>query len=168
MKTLMTAGLLALSLLACKDREPNPDVLPEATQTGANTGGALVDGKVWVAKVENIGPYTGGLANLYNAENGKYTARIFLRSPSSAESIWIDIKSDYDFTLTTYPLFNNTDNRGLFSNYYTDSQNTGTITFTRFDKVNHIFSGTFSFKAKDNNGNVVNITNGRFDKKFTN
>lgn len=45
MKTLFTAGLLLLSLFACKDREQDSNVLPEATQTGANTGGALVKWK---------------------------------------------------------------------------------------------------------------------------
>lgn len=173
MKNLITAGLLTLSLLACKDREPNPDVLPAATQTGANTGGALVDGKVWVAKVENIGPYTGGLANLYNAVNGKYTANIYLRSIDGASSIRIDLISNQDFTLKSYPLVYSNCNGHYYNTtnskfYDTDDENIGVITFNRFDKVNQIFSGTFSFKAKDSNGNVVNITDGRFDKKFTN
>lgn len=172
MKILFTASLLIISLFACKGREQDFNVLPPATQTGANTGGALVNGKVWVAKVENIGPYTGGLANLYNFVNGEYKARIFLRSSDESENIWVDIQSTSDFALTSYNLLNNLDNRGIYGSstntYYTDSQNTGSVTFTRFDKTNQIFSGTFTFKARDANGNVVNVTEGRFDKKFTN
>jgi len=41
------------------DDNQNPNILPEATQVGANTGGALIDGKVWVTKKEFPDPHPG-------------------------------------------------------------------------------------------------------------
>ena len=40
--------------MACRERDADPNVLPPATQTGANTAGCLVDGKVWVASKKYI------------------------------------------------------------------------------------------------------------------
>lgn len=49
-----------------------------------------------------------------------------------------------------------------------DSINVGTFKFTKFDKVNRIFSGSFQFKARNFDGKVVNVSEGRFDKRFSN
>ena len=52
-------------------------------------------------------------------------------------------------------------------NYNTDSLNTGAITITKFDTINHIVSGTFYFKAKLEDGTeTVNVTDGRFDISY--
>ena len=40
--------------MACREQDADPNVLPPATQTGANTAGCLVDGKVWVASKKYI------------------------------------------------------------------------------------------------------------------
>ena len=70
------------------------------------------------------------------------------------------------------PQSDNTDKNTAF---YTDNgityltkfiDYTGKITVTRLDLQNQIISGTFEFKAVNNNGKVVVITDGRFDKKF--
>ncbi len=42
----------------------------------------------------------------------------------------------------------------------------GKLKITRLDIPKNIVSGAFEFKAVDENGNVVNITDGRFDKKL--
>lgn len=45
----------------------------------------------------------------------------------------------------------------------------GVLKITRFDPANFIISGTFSFKAKEiYTGEIVDITNGRFDMQNTN
>ncbi|MCC6684853.1 MAG: hypothetical protein IT247_07275, partial [Bacteroidia bacterium] len=51
--------------------------------------------------------------------------------------------------------------------YLTDSIYTGQLNITRFDTINSILSGTFWFDARDKTtGEVVHITEGRFDNKY--
>lgn len=160
--------------ISCKDDDQNFDVLPEATQSGKNTGGALVDGKVWVAKIENVGKPSYGLENSYQYVNKQHVISIYLPSPAGAtKSIWMHLALDEDIQLhKAYPLFNETDNFASIGvndqTYFSNSEYTGNVTFTRFDNTNKIFSGTFSFKGKSSQGNIVNVTDGRFDKKFAN
>jgi hypothetical protein len=57
-------------------------------------------------------------------------------------------------------------NKSYSYSYYTDSGHVGVITAS-FDLINKRVSGTFSFKAKYNDGNnnssdTINVTNGRF------
>lgn len=50
---------------------------------------------------------------------------------------------------------------------FLSGSDTGTITFTRFDYPNGIYSGTFSITVynKDNPNETIQITDGRFDIK---
>lgn len=58
---------------------------------------------------------------------------------------------------------------GIYGEYTTNIIDNGILTITRFDPVNFIISGTFSFKAKEiNTGEIVEITEGRFDMQYTN
>ena len=51
MKNILSITMLALLCAAsCKKENKNEDQLPPATQTGANTFGCLVNGKVWIPK----------------------------------------------------------------------------------------------------------------------
>jgi hypothetical protein len=44
----------------------------------------------------------------------------------------------------------------------------GKLTITKYDKINRIISGRFFFTGKDAvTGKIVNITDGRFDIKYT-
>ncbi|MGC4129944.1 MAG: DUF6252 family protein [Bergeyella sp.] len=163
--------LLSLCILSCRDKDQDPDVLPNATQHGANTGGALVDGKVWVAKIEQPDLNPGGNNTQYEFVNGEYKLQIHLRNIEnpSGNVIKIYLVSDQDFDTGNYQL--NEINTAIYSPstypYYTNSNNVGVINITKFDKVNKIISGTFSFKAINMFSNeVVTITEGRFDKKF--
>ena len=165
--------LIMIGLSSCsKDRGEDPTVLPDATQTGANTGGALVNGAIWVAKIEQPDLYPGGNNTQYEHVNGEYRLQIVLRNfeNPSGNSILIKITSTQDIVLGDYQLFNTDNNRGtLFMSpvgYSTDNNNTGLLTITKFDKINKIVSGTFSFKAVDGSGKIINIILGRFDKKF--
>lgn len=53
MKKLFILLIAIFSIYACKDRDLDDDVILDATLEGKNTGSALFDGKVWVAKIEN-------------------------------------------------------------------------------------------------------------------
>lgn len=175
MKNLFFLSLVFMLLFSCKDRdEQDTNVLPEATQTGVNTGGALVNGEVWVAKKAYPDLNNGGVnATMYTFSNGEYKLQISLGKFDNytGEKILINITSLSDIENGNYMLNDSYQNRGAYSHpaeetYFTDSSNTGVLTITKFDKVNKIVSGTFSFKAKNSDGEVVTITDGRFDKQF--
>ncbi|MGX9985774.1 DUF6252 family protein [Soonwooa purpurea] len=55
-----------------------------------------------------------------------------------------------------------------FNGYSTqpNSEYIGEVKITKLDLQHQIVCGTFELKGIDHNGNVVNITDGRFDKKF--
>jgi hypothetical protein len=51
---------------------------------------------------------------------------------------------------------------------YNDNIITGQLTITHFDKQKQIVSGTFYFDAVETTkGDTVNVTDGRFDKNYT-
>lgn len=174
MKKIIFFLLIISFLFNCKDDEQDTNVLPEATQSGKNTGGAVVNGEIWVAKIESPS-ISGGNITQYNTSPalGQFMLNINLRNVNntSGDQIKIFITSNQDITTTSYQLSVSTGNFGIYSNkaynpYYTDATNSGILTITKFDKVNQIVSGTFAFKAINSNGELINITEGRFDKKF--
>lgn len=172
MKNLILASILTLCFFSCKDRESDPNVLPEATQSGKNTAGALVDGKVWIATTEFIYPKGTYCENFGN----KTKIALDLRQIKNKGSNSIEIIAVIEgFELNkTYTISENPEVGYNFANYtngngvsfLTNPNYTGKIKITRLDLQNQIVSGTFEFKAVDDNGNIVNITDGRFDKKF--
>ena len=158
-------------IFSCKERDQDPDILPAATQEGKNTGGAIVNGQVWVAKIENPSSLPGWNNTIYNTDPvlGTFSLQIVLRQYNNDNNlITFNVTDSQDFLPKTYDL--NENNYAAYRNpsvfYITNSSNTGTLTITRFDKVNRIVSGTFSFKAVNSAGEVVTITEGRFDRKF--
>ncbi|CAN5220698.1 hypothetical protein BH23BAC2_BH23BAC2_12240 [soil metagenome] len=50
--------------------------------------------------------------------------------------------------------------------FQTNSEFSGEIKFTKFDDINGIVSGTFWFDAINEEGEVVEIREGRFDMKY--
>ena len=50
----------------------------------------------------------------------------------------------------------------------TSIENPGSLNITNFDNQNFIISGTFEFTVFDDEGNEINITDGRFDLNYTN
>ncbi|PIF46622.1 hypothetical protein CLU96_3660 [Chryseobacterium sp. 52] len=170
-KNLLLAITLIGSLSSCKDNDADSTVLPQATQTGANTGGAFVNGKIWVSKIEQSTVAALGNNTTYEFVNNEYSLKIQLRNAENptGNTIQILLVSDQDFGIGNYPL--NENDNGLYYHsskiYSTNSENIGTLSISKFDKANKIISGTFSFKAKYYyDGDTVTITDGRFDRKY--
>ena len=174
MKNLLFSILFSFSLFSF-DRDPdknvNPNVLPEATQSGKNTAGALVDGKVWVAS-KNYDSET--FVELYN---NHAIITIDLKSVSDNSRIFIRASIDNFELNKIYELNQNPESDFNFATYndntgkgYLTQPNSEYICKLKITKLNHVqdqmVCGTFEFKAVDNNGNAINITDGRFDKKF--
>lgn len=51
--------------------------------------------------------------------------------------------------------------------YFTNSQQTGELTITHLDLNSQTISGTFFFDVIDQDGNLREIREGRFDMRFT-
>ena len=58
MKSFIKLLIISIIFLGCRNSSTEDEIrLPDATQTGANTAGCLLDGKIFVAKngIQNIG-----------------------------------------------------------------------------------------------------------------
>ena len=174
--------LLSLSLtVACNDDDDGgtPDdptsQLPPATQTGAQTFGCLIDGQPFVP--DRFG--SGRPSAFYQFVDGAFTLGISGSSGGGSSMQGMSLGGfDIDaLQEITYVL--ESENSGDLSGIYrigggielrspTSNNLPGNMIITNFDEDNFIISGTFDFTVKDNNGNDINITEGRFDLNYTN
>lgn len=171
--------LASLTILSgCKK---SIDALPEATQTGANTFGLKLNGQFWVPQ-----SFAGINAPILHAQlSGSNLDEIVITAQNFASE-----PTESQFTLYvknitgpgTYPLNQNTDissNSSSFGYYVkrkinpvnewiTNTDHTGSVTITKWDKTNGIVSGTFEFNAAslDSSANAITVTEGRFDVKL--
>ncbi|MEL6916782.1 MAG: hypothetical protein AAFO99_03530 [Bacteroidota bacterium] len=172
--------ILFLVLPACTNDDDgmpqNPaDALPPATRTGAQTFGCLING-------EPFFPGSSGgdrPSAFYQFVRGAYTLGINASRDEGGGADFVSIglvALDIDgLEETTYPLIS--EQSGNFSGIYllgggivldtgTTEENPGTLTITHFTE--DIISGTFEFTVLDNQGNEIQITDGRFDLLYTN
>ena len=179
--------LLFLLLLAsfftfsdCKKNKPNNpvDELPPETQTGANTFGCLVDGKVFIPKGD---PFGGPIKKAaYQFVNGGYYFNISGSRSSGDEVSSVSVFGDSSiisvgsFNLGKRKVAGLMSGQYLYSkigtlgnSYYTNEINRGEIVVTKFDQTKQIVSGTFWFDAIDSTtGKIIQIREGRFDMPF--
>lgn len=156
-------------LLSCNKKDKQPP-LPDATEVGALTFGCKINGESFVVS----GPLSQAVGapnkGLQYTENGSNKFVVDVRGGSSDYSLGLI------FTLSSLntPIKLNGDpaNKGGVNDnryntstsiYATDSVNQGTITITKYD--GNILSGTFAFTAKSVEGNILSVTDGRFDLK---
>ena len=177
MKNFLTA-CLSLILFASCNKEVQE--LPPATQTGANTFGAKVDGEFWVPKA--FGPINANTileVRILGGQDYHIHARNFASSPTETE---------FEFFLTgvtapgTYLLNTNVNYPSLSASFgyfikrkltplnewITSSSHTGSVTITKVDLTTRIIAGTFQFTAADINdpSKQITISEGRFDLKI--
>lgn len=165
-------------------------VLPPETQTGANTFGCLINGKLLVPR--------DGTGTIGSSDKG---ARFWGGYPLETDYYEIDVrdyKSDKQARLLlhvhaahfngvgNYIVDNSNGSRGIdglshnylhcmiFNNatnsyqFYRSFNNSGNVTITRYDFANRIISGVFSCKVRNstNQNDEIEITQGRFDIKW--
>jgi hypothetical protein len=170
--------LLLCSLFLFASCKKDIDELPAATQTGANTFGAKLNGENWVPQKFGIVSTSPILEARYAGNNSVFiNARDFSASPTETEfEIYLKgITGPGTFQLNQatakYP--DESASYGLYTkskfmpvhDWITTPQYTGSVVVTRFDTVNHIISGTFAFSAAsiDNSADPIQVTDGRFD-----
>ena len=175
-------GILLL-LAACSKDAPEAG-LPPATQTGANTGGCLVNGERFVATgwggsllSNSIPSLSGGFFydSLYYLHiNGVYkgqntTLTLFCRSqkPGSyllnQNTVTVD-QGGIGTRVRNHAAFSVDNNAGA---YVTDARYTGQITLSSASRASGVSSGTFEFTAVNQSDptKTVTVTSGRFDRK---
>ncbi len=164
--TLLFVTTFLLFIASC-----TKDKLPKATQSGKNTFGCKIDGKVFTPS-ESGGLFGSPPITVYNDPFngftllGKYYGD---RSDKISKNIIISLlylKTTDTYQLSSYPYGQYELDYSGGPIYRTNNTYTGQVNITRCDTIKRIYSGTFSFKAVDRNtGKVVNVTDGRFDVK---
>ena len=168
-----------------KDKPINPvDQLPPATQSGANTFGCLIDGKVFLPKGPSLGPI---LQCAYQYLNTTSSVGFFFQlsaidNSNSSDVSGIGIYTDsLNISQNVFQLLANKPGNayGLYSRVnlqgtnitnttlYTTTTFPGQLTITKFDEFNQIASGTFFFTVVNDSGDTIKVTDGRFDMQFT-
>jgi hypothetical protein len=175
MKKLVVFLVVSLAIISCQKKA---DELPPATQTGANTFGAMVNGKLWVpadapfpaaAKLEITYYPTGVLINARNLASSPTETEFefFLQNVYGPGMYYLNTATP------TYPY--QTGSYGYYilrkftplNEWITGTQIGGAVNITRNDTANHIISGTFQFDAVNMSGtpDTIHVTDGRFDIK---
>lgn len=182
--------LSSLFLFACcksDDDIPTPDPnipevekLPPATQTGANTVGCLVNGMAFLPSGSLTGssnPYCGYYYDEFvlvfrvvkNEENitgnGTESVAIYIDETIVEENAVYILKHIQGQKRAVFKIIGGTITTP--DEYYeTNNEYTGELHITKLDKDNNIISGTFWFDAVNEQGEAVEIREGRFDMVF--
>lgn len=177
MKKILLLLTITLTLSCCdKDDAPNNpiDQLPPATQTGANTAGALVNGDIFLP----FGNISGGNLNLFYTDGLNFGLSIGEKRNNILKNINITSLNESLEVGQTYSLLDFEDNSkyGLFSidvfsppspNFYQTTTNIkGELTITNHDFNNATISGTFWFDAINSDGEIIEVREGRFDMEY--
>jgi hypothetical protein len=171
---------------ACYKERPEPepeppripywDTLPAITQTGANTFGCLVNGKVWVPRVQILVPWYDLAASLNEFDGtGSCGIDCILLTETQDDYLTMGFGPTYFSPVTCYGKTSIMPQSNIIFQTehvsYTilpkDSLNNW-VKVSMVDTDRNIVSGTFQFKMyNDQNPNkVLNITDGRFDLKY--
>lgn len=164
--------LIVLSFtISCKK-----DDLPKATQSGSNNVAAKINGKVWQRK-GCFGCIGGGsgISIVYNSsglsivaeqndESQNITINLLLLNISENTKVQLRDSNGNPSTNSVAKIHDYNSNKF----YATTATSVGVVNITKLDIGNKIISGTFEFKAENENdpNDVIAITDGRFDVTY--
>jgi len=172
--------LILLSLVFLFSCKKDINELPAATQTGANTFGCLIDGKMWIPQKNPVFPGADILESRQMPNKDLYiNARNFNSSPNETEfEIFIkemNATGTYTFN-TTMPapsssasyIYYVKRNINPQNEWMTSATYTGTVHITAYDTVQRFVSGTFQLQAINlyNAPQPITVSEGRFDVKI--
>lgn len=175
MKKILISCITVILLASCKKEVTE---LPEATQTGANTFGAKINGVFWAPQGFGPLPANDILEARMAGRDITINARNFSSSPNETEFqlTIFNVTAPGTYLLNTNVVHpNGAASYGYYvkrnftpqNEYLTSSTYTGRVVITRIDSINMIVSGTFEFNAGSiYNSEVLNVTEGRFDVKI--
>jgi hypothetical protein len=185
MKNLMTLLLLALLTSCSEESNSNPESqLPPITQTGANTFGVTIKGKVYIPRDPvgvNVGPQGHGV--IFTGSDFGTWREIIVVDGASAVGFKMVIhfrdlvnqgvgtyqlkQSDFQDNIDSAPIdhiyFKIWDSEISNYAYYGSIENQGEVKVTKRDSG--ILSGTFKgmFARYNTPSDIIEITDGRFD-----
>lgn len=194
MKSILLKILVLLIVVACNkdDDKKQIDVLPLATQTGANTAGCMINGKILLPK-NNLNTLTSNINYGLRYDIGPqfeppnfndfFSIKIVDFQKTTGQNFWIYIYlnqitngiGNYTLGQSNQQYFSQgPDNpqiivretlNGVSVKTYVSSENSGIITITKSDYENKIYSGEFKviLYNVDNTEDKINISEGRFD-----
>ena len=183
--TLLLLLPLLMILLSCNKDDDKPvepvDLLPPITQTGANTVGCLVNGEALLPKGGGMsgnkncfyqfvgGRYYFGLSFISSVNNGTKSVSLFTRKMviEEGQTYILDAQRFIDTIGRGGGYSHRNFNEKIEDLFYTTPGNTGEMTIKKLDFENNIVSGTFWFDAINDDGEIVEIREGRFDMRFT-
>lgn len=174
MKTLiLLAAIILLLFSSCLNEPPEPQ-LPPYTQVGNNIFACKINGEIFVAagKFETSWGLAlferRGIAIYYSNLGGDISFRIDAREsePMKAEVdlyfMYSQDKDTVDFDHTSASVTIPVDLPNQFeTNFSTDKDHRGWVKIKHFH--NNILAGTFEFTAINSKGEVILVTDGRFD-----
>lgn len=172
---LYTCTLAILLFISGCDKGPE---LTPITQEGKNTFSCKINGKVWIPKGRgdiyvNIPPIDGGFYYDYSRNKNFGNIKIFAHGGEGEDlELFLNTNATGIHLLdqnTSFTAFSPS-NFGYFrtsnkSTFLTSAKNTGKVTITKSDTVSGIISGVFEFAAGNSKGELITITDGRFDIK---
>ncbi|MDO7853721.1 hypothetical protein [Hymenobacter convexus] len=174
-------ALLPLLLLGACGKDAPDAGLPPATQTGANTGGCLVDGERFIATGTSgtllSNPISALGGGFYN--DSVYCLSMRCSTPRGIAHVTLYARAR---AAGTYPFNRTVASAGgaqprfgqgsvSFSNsreyYVTDARHTGQMVLTYVNRNAGISAGTFEFSAVNvqDSTKAIKVTYGRFDYK---
>ncbi len=160
--------ILGLGCSQCST-DSGPARLPDATHEGANTFGFLDNGAVSLPCARSgLGPAIfaifsqgrfGGRDLTISAQNN-----CDLLAPDFAFSIFRFVGELRRYEFGVNPI-DSTSEGEFYGQFHTWNllQGHGSVTFTKFDTVKHIASGTFEFNGMAEDSVLHTVTDGRFD-----
>ena len=194
-KHLLLVFTILFLLVSCggdnNDYQGFTPTLPAITQTGVNTFGCYIDGKLLTPR--------DGAPDLYGPNKGMRYFGLGTGPNYSHNEIYIDDRKSEKGGLLrihlvelhqngegTFTINESNCQNGLDANisinincrvydateqifkWYCSIENAGTLTITRYDLNNRIVSGIFNctLQNKDNASDIIEITDGRFDIKW--
>jgi hypothetical protein len=175
-KKLFVLAAVVLVLFACKKEITS---LPDATQTGAGTFGANVNGENWGPLKAGIVPtapllearFAAGNAVVINARNFSRTPvetemEIYLKGVTGPGTYLLNQTTNaYPNQSASYAYYVKR-NLNIEDEWITSAAATGEVVITTFDTASRILSGTFRFTANAKYGSApITVTGGRFDVK---
>ena len=181
MKPIWIISLAALLAAGCK--KDNPNALPEATQSGRNTAGFLLDGQLWLPEWKSsFSVNTPVSASWRRTSVGRSLDFGFTRrndnEDNSLDLFVPNITRVGTFQLNQRASITLGDRNPSYGIYIiakavpdrlflTGPDATGTLTITRFDTVARVVAGTFELTVQEETSPETHqLTDGRFDLKF--
>jgi len=180
MKKLAILFIIPLLMISCCKKEETEkkdpiDQLPPLTHHGANTAGCLVNGEAFLPgsvpmplKCDYYQQQYFIVAFSKRINGDRYGVSIVVNKHLVVGQTYRLIEDEYMVGHSSdYATYTTNSDPPPNNNYYnTTSTHYGELTITHHDYNNATISGTFWFNAVNADGDIVHITDGRFDCEY--